>query len=272
MATAARPLAAGWRPGEDPNGRDGPGRTPLHRLCQRGSLSPAEFADVRRLLDAGADANARDSFGRAPLGLVCMESGDAAAARTLLAAGAREDAQDDWGRAALHWCCDRGWVEAARVLLQHGADVNILTKQGDSPLLWAAKGGHIELVTLLLESGANVLLQNNRDETPLDVSKDDRIRKLLLVKRVNIAADLGQSSPRMAGERAAVEGSGSDAAHGAADAPTGPNGGPEPRIKSVSSRSGHVQGAAAPAFSSYSRQLPGTVPSSKKIKISLKKK
>eukprot|EP00850_Spirogloea_muscicola_P018660 SM000173S03029 [mRNA] locus=s173:201011:202688:- [translate_table: standard] len=272
MAAAARPPASGWRPGEDPNGRDGPGRTPLHRLCQRGSLSPAELADVRRLLDAGADANARDSFGRAPLGLVCMESGDAAAVRTLVAAGARADAQDDWGRTALHWCCDRGWVEAARMLLQHGADVNILTKQGDSPLLWAVKGGHLELVSLLLESGANVLLQNNRDESPLDVSRDDCIRKLLLVERESNAADLGQSSSRKLGECTAVEGSGSDEAQGAADAPAVSDGASELTTKSVASSSGHVQGTVAPAFSSYSRQLPGTVPSGKKIKISLKKK
>lgn len=89
---------ARWQSGDDPNARDGPGRTPLHHLCQKEVFHASDAGTVSALLAAGADPNATDGFGRAPLALICAESGDKEALLALLDAGADVKLQDDWGR------------------------------------------------------------------------------------------------------------------------------------------------------------------------------
>ncbi|CAI5469951.1 unnamed protein product [Closterium sp. Yama58-4] len=176
-----------WQPGNDPNARDGPGRAPLHLVCRRKPLHPADIAHIRALLAAGADPDLPEGFGRSALCLVCMESGNSEAAALLLEAGADANRKDHLGRSPLHWCADRGWVRTAELLLKHGGDINIQThpdplclmQSGDTPLHWAAKAGRSLVVELLVAAGCALDITNNRGQTALHAAADVHILSFL---------------------------------------------------------------------------------------------
>ncbi|CAI7852852.1 unnamed protein product [Closterium sp. NIES-54] len=176
IPSATPPL---WQPGNDPNARDGPGRAPLHLVCRRKPLHPADIAHIRALLAAGADPDLPEGFGRSALGLVCMESGSNDAAALLLEAGADANRKDHLGRSPLHWCADRGWVRTAELLLKHGGDINIQTHSGDTPLHWAAKAGRSLVVELLVAAGCALNITNNRGQTALHAAADMHILSFL---------------------------------------------------------------------------------------------
>ncbi|GJP32738.1 hypothetical protein CLOM_g17335 [Closterium sp. NIES-68] len=176
LPSAPPPL---WQPGGDPNARDGPGRAPLHLVCRRKPLSPADIAHIRALLTAGADPNLPEGFGRSALSLTCMESGSSEAAALLLEAGADANRKDHLGRSPLHWCADRGWVRTAELLLKHGAQINIQTHSGDTPLHWAAKAGRSLVVQLLVAAGCALDITNNRGQTALHAAADMHILSFL---------------------------------------------------------------------------------------------
>ncbi|CAI5537077.1 unnamed protein product [Closterium sp. Naga37s-1] len=176
IPSATPPL---WQPGNDPNARDGPGRAPLHVVCRRKPLHPADIAHICALLAAGADPDLPEGFGRSALCLVCMESGSSDAAALLLEAGADANRKDHLGRSPLHWCADRGWVRTAELLLKHGGDINIQTHSGDTPLHWAAKAGRSLVVELLVVAGCALNITNNRGQTALHAAADMHILSFL---------------------------------------------------------------------------------------------
>ncbi len=87
-----------WKAGDDPDARDGPGRTVLHRLCQRKQLSSSHVSLLTSVLSAGGNPDLRDTFGRTALSLTCMESGSEDAVRALVAHSADIHSRDEWGR------------------------------------------------------------------------------------------------------------------------------------------------------------------------------
>ena len=151
---------------ENPNARDGHGRTALmvtadrgnallaQDLLRRGARVDAEDEEgnevmyyarcwrdpgkqiARILLERGADANSKNHQGRTPL-MQAAWYHDLIATRDLLQGGARIDAADEKGRQALHYAAgshdESG--EVVRLLLRSGADPNARTKDGDVPLI-----------------------------------------------------------------------------------------------------------------------------------------
>ena len=105
---------AGGRPPLNPvlNSLNADGAFPLY-----GPASGGNYAETKRLLEAGADASMRTAFG--------------------------------W--TALHWAAKDGHVDVVRLLLEYGADVNAVSDTGAKPL-GMAKGEEVR--EMLLARGA----------------------------------------------------------------------------------------------------------------------
>ncbi len=117
------------RQGEDVNGLDRDGRTPLFQSVVDGNV-----AVISQLLDAGADANARDRNLETPLHAAAREH-RVEVAELLLRSGAQVDAQDSNGNSPLFRAvfCSRGRGEMIRLLLAHSAQKSLKNKYGVSP-------------------------------------------------------------------------------------------------------------------------------------------
>ena len=108
-----------------------------------------------------------------------VESGDYAEVKRLVEAGANVNAQDRDGYTALMQASGRGHTEIAKLLIEAGADVNahdiyVPSRGGvdyelppSTPLMWASLGGHTEIVKLLIEAGADVNTTDNGGHTAL---------------------------------------------------------------------------------------------------------
>ncbi|WP_254229342.1 ankyrin repeat domain-containing protein [Wolbachia pipientis] len=123
---------------------------------------------------------------------------------------------NDGGGTPLYWAIHNGHMNTARLLLGSGADPSLVTNKGNTPLHMASSKGNNEIVRLLLENikpdklsnfinaqttigktsalhiasniavtrsllqyGAVYNIKNKEGQTPLDLAKNDDIRKLL---------------------------------------------------------------------------------------------
>jgi len=165
---------------------------------------PAEVAEARRLLDAGANVDCIDPgsrYGLTPLinaarcnyskmvalfiergadvdlrsgdGLetpliTAMEGdGNSKIVDLLLKHGADVNAKGNYQKTALHWTAGSGFLDAAKLLIKAGANVNAVDVNGAPPLIQAAMHGHVELVKLLVENGAKVNLKGPNEFSAL---------------------------------------------------------------------------------------------------------
>lgn len=76
-------------------------------------------------------------------------------------------AADERRCTALHFACDKGFLEIARYLLDHGASLTAKDVDGDLPLHWAAYAGKAEVAGLLIERGAEIEAINRDQNTAL---------------------------------------------------------------------------------------------------------
>ncbi|KAH8739641.1 hypothetical protein FG386_001198 [Cryptosporidium ryanae] len=87
------------------------------------------------------------------------------------------------GSTALHYACDRGYIELSTLLLKYGADPNGRDKFGDTPLHISATRDNLECVKLLLNYGADPFKVNDDNLTPKDVADKTEIISLLSSSR-----------------------------------------------------------------------------------------
>lgn len=140
--------------GEDINGRDQEGRTPL--LC---SVYANQTNSVRVLLAAGANPSIPDNENYAPL-FISAGKGSIAVAKMLLqtskidvnALFGLEDAE----RTALVYASRHGHKEMVKLLIESGCDVSKVGKEECSALSAAARGGHSHIIEILADAGADV--------------------------------------------------------------------------------------------------------------------
>ena len=117
----------------------------LHDAVKRG-----DFAQMKRLFDAGSDVNAKDHNGDSPLHWA-IRYGSGIMAALLLAFNADVNAQGI-GKTPLFLASERGELEIVKLLLAFDADVNAPYK-GMTPLRHAVIREHTDIVELLREHG-----------------------------------------------------------------------------------------------------------------------
>ncbi|KAM8966899.1 ankyrin repeat domain-containing protein 29 [Pelodytes ibericus] len=160
------------------------GATPLFLAAQGGYVDV-----VRLLLTSGAKANQPRQDGTTAL-WIAAQVGHSEVVRVLLLRGAdREGARID-GTTALFKAATKGFSEVIEELLKFSPTLGIL-KNGSSALHAAVLSGSLRSVTLLLEAGADPKLRNKANELPEDLSKNDRILRLLRLPLIH-GTDLEQ--------------------------------------------------------------------------------
>ncbi|XP_068093370.1 ankyrin repeat domain-containing protein 29-like isoform X1 [Hyperolius riggenbachi] len=151
------------------------GATPLFLAAQGG------FIDVvRLLLTYGAKANQPRQDGTTAL-WIAAQLGYSEVVRVLLLRGADRDTARMDGTSPLFKAAAKGFSDVIEELLKFSPALGML-KNGSTALHAAVLGGSIRSVALLLEAGAIPTIRNKANELPADLTKNERILRLLKSK------------------------------------------------------------------------------------------
>ncbi|XP_075069527.1 ankyrin repeat domain-containing protein 29 isoform X2 [Mixophyes fleayi] len=165
------------------------GGTALLSACQHGHCRVVET-----LLKNGANIHEQLCDGATPL-FLAAQGGYVDVVRLLLTFGAKvnQPRQDGttalWiaaqlgyseldGTSALFKAASKGFSDVIEEMLKFSPTLGIL-KNGSTALHAAVLGGNIKSVSLLLEAGANPTLRNKANELPADLTKNERMLRLL---------------------------------------------------------------------------------------------
>ncbi|XP_077208712.1 ankyrin repeat domain-containing protein 29 isoform X2 [Paroedura picta] len=148
------------------------GATSLFLAAQGGYLDL-----IRLLMSSGAKVNQPRQDGTAPL-WIASQMGHSEVVRVMLLRGADRDAARDDGTTALFKAANKGFSSVIEELLKFSPTLGLL-KNGTSALHAAVLGGNLGAVVLLLEAGADPFLRNKKNELPSDLTKNERILRLL---------------------------------------------------------------------------------------------
>nr|XP_025862273.1 ankyrin repeat domain-containing protein 29 [Vulpes vulpes] len=151
------------------------GATALFLAAQGGYLDV-----IRLLLSSGAKVNQPRQDGTAPL-WIASQMGHSEVVRVMLLRGADRDAARNDGTTALLKAANKGYNDVIEELLKFSPTLGIL-KNGTSALHAAVLSGNIKTVALLLEAGADPALRNKANELPAELTKNERILRLLRSK------------------------------------------------------------------------------------------
>ncbi|XP_020951842.1 ankyrin repeat domain-containing protein 29 isoform X1 [Sus scrofa] len=151
------------------------GATALFLAAQGGYLDV-----IRLLLSSGAKVNQPRQDGTAPL-WIASQMGHSEVVRVMLLRGADRDAARNDGTTALLKAANKGYNNVIEELLKFSPTLGIL-KNGTSALHAAVLSGNIKTVALLLEAGADPALRNKANELPAELTKNERILRLLRSK------------------------------------------------------------------------------------------
>ncbi|XP_039319815.1 ankyrin repeat domain-containing protein 29 isoform X4 [Saimiri boliviensis] len=151
------------------------GATALFLAAQGGYLDV-----IRLLLASGAKVNQPRQDGTAPL-WIASQMGHSEVVRVMLLRGADRDAARNDGTTALLKAANKGYNDVIEELLKFSPTLGIL-KNGTSALHAAVLSGNIKTVALLLEAGADPSLRNKANELPAELTKNERILRLLRSK------------------------------------------------------------------------------------------
>ncbi|XP_049910413.1 ankyrin repeat domain-containing protein 29 isoform X3 [Epinephelus moara] len=154
------------------------GATALFLAAQEGHVNV-----IRQLLSSGAKVNQAREDGTAALWMAA-QMGHSEVVRVLLLRGADRDADRQDGSTALFKAAYKGHNSVIEELLKFSPSVGLL-KNGSTALHAAVMGGNLRSVLLLLEANADPTQPNKNNELPADLTKNDRILKLLNPKMLN---------------------------------------------------------------------------------------
>uniref|UniRef100_A0A3P8T4R1 Ankyrin repeat domain 29 n=1 Tax=Amphiprion percula TaxID=161767 RepID=A0A3P8T4R1_AMPPE len=121
--------------------------------------------------------------GTAPLWMAA-QMGHSEAVKVLLLRGADRDADRQDGSTALFKAALKGHNSVIEELLKFSPSLGLL-KNGSTALHAAVVGGNLRSILLLLGANADPTLANKNNELPADLTKSDRILKLLHPKISN---------------------------------------------------------------------------------------
>lgn len=138
---------------------------------------------IRQLLSSGAKVNQSREDGTAPLWMAA-QMGHSEAVKVLLLRGADRDADRQDGSTALFKAAIKGHNSVIEELLKFSPSLGLL-KNGSTALHAAVMGGNHRTVLLLLGANADPTLPNKNNELPADLTKSDRILRVLHPKILN---------------------------------------------------------------------------------------
>jgi len=132
----------------------------------------ADLGAVQKAIDQGDDINGLDRDGRTPL-FQAVVDGNIAIASRLLKAGADVNARArDLEETPLHFAAREYRVEIADLLLKSGAHVEAQDRHGNTPLSTAVfySRGRGEMIKLFLAHSADKSLKNKHGVSPEDLA------------------------------------------------------------------------------------------------------
>ncbi|XP_065390070.1 ankyrin repeat domain-containing protein 29 isoform X4 [Macaca fascicularis] len=135
---------------------------------------------VETLLKHGANIHDQLYDGATAL-FLAAQGGYLDVIRLLLASGAKVNQPRQDGTTALLKAANKGYNDVIEELLKFSPTLGIL-KNGTSALHAAVLSGNIKTVALLLEAGADPSLRNKANELPAELTKNERILRLLRSK------------------------------------------------------------------------------------------
>jgi hypothetical protein len=150
--------------GDDVDGRDGWGYTPLMHACESGHLNCAQA-----LIGAGAAVDMVNNNGWTALMKACL-SRHHECAQALIDEGAAVDEVDNAGRTALMFACASGRHECAQALIDAGAAVDRVDNAGRTALMFACSRGNHECARALIDAQADLELTNRDGQNALMIA------------------------------------------------------------------------------------------------------
>ncbi|XP_027702865.1 ankyrin repeat domain-containing protein 29 isoform X2 [Vombatus ursinus] len=138
---------------------------------------------VETLLKYGANIHDQLYDGTAPL-WIASQMGHSEVVRVMLLRGADRDAARNDGTTALLKAANKGYNDVIEELLKFSPTLGLL-KNGTTALHAAVLSGNIRAVALLLEAGADPALRNKANELPAELTKNERILRLLRSKETH---------------------------------------------------------------------------------------
>ena len=126
------------------------------------------------------DVNMQDNKLRSPLHHAVEARSIAGIAKLIDDLDAEKDVQDARRCTPLRRSVEMRFAPTIAALLSRDVNINLTDKFGDSPLHQAVRDGDGALATVLLDQGADTSILNNRGLRPLDVTRSQHLRELLL--------------------------------------------------------------------------------------------
>ena len=156
----------------------------LHDLCEFGS-----FSEVKDAILAGQNVNGQDDQGRTPLMAACQGNSSVEMMQLLLSYGARVNLTDNKGRTAFMYAAQYDSYEKVfRELLKAGALVNVKANDGTTALMLACENTDTpSIVSLIIDAGADINAKDYDGYSALDYSKNNE-RYGDMIKDILIAA------------------------------------------------------------------------------------
>ncbi|ATE60509.1 ankyrin repeat domain-containing protein [Thauera sinica] len=130
----------------------------------------ADWAEVAKLVKAGANPNVTDEMRRARVLPLAAAAGELEVVRQLLAAGASLDVRGEHGLTPLGAAILRGHLQVVRLLLREGADIERTSADGNTPLMEAAVLDRVDVAEVLLAAGADPLRLNREGHHALTLA------------------------------------------------------------------------------------------------------
>ncbi|KFO27134.1 Ankyrin repeat domain-containing protein 29 [Fukomys damarensis] len=127
-----------------------------------------------------SDCHAGIGDGTAPL-WIASQMGHSEVVRVMLLRGADRDSTRNDGTTALLKAANKGYNDVIEELLKFSPTLGLL-KNGTTALHAAVLSGNIKTVALLLEAGADPALRNKANQLPAELTKNERMLRLLLSK------------------------------------------------------------------------------------------
>ncbi|MBR3628606.1 MAG: ankyrin repeat domain-containing protein [Elusimicrobia bacterium] len=142
----------------------------LHDLCEFGS-----FSEVKDAILAGQDVNGQDDQGRTPLMAACQGNSSVEMMQLLLSYGARVNLTDNKGRTAFMYAAQYDSYEKVfREHLKAGALVNVKSNDGTTALMLACENMDTPaIVSLIIDAGADINAKDYDGYCAFDYAKNN---------------------------------------------------------------------------------------------------